>query len=226
MIDFKGHRFEKDIILLGVRWYLAYPLSYRNLEEIMEARGVEVDHSNLYRWVQKFTPPLEATFRKGKKRPVGNRWRMDETYIKIKGQWKYLYRAVDKDGQTIDFLLTAHRDQKAARRCLQQAVRQHGLPDKVTIDKSGANTAALAALQEETGQAIEIRQHQYLNHLVEPDHRSIKRIVRPMLGFKTFDSARCTLRGIELMHMIKKGQTVIAGGQKLSAAGQFYALAA
>jgi transposase-like protein len=112
MIDFKGHRFEQDIILTGVRWYLAYPLSYRNLEEMLAERGVEVDHSSVYRWVQKFTPQLEAAFRKGKKRPVSTSWRMDETYIKVKGQWKYLYRAVDRDGQTIDFLLTAHRDKK------------------------------------------------------------------------------------------------------------------
>ncbi|HYQ92499.1 MAG TPA: IS6 family transposase, partial [Candidatus Competibacteraceae bacterium] len=184
MIDFKGHRFEKDLILLCVRWYLAYPLSYRNLEEMMAARGVEVDHLNSYRWVQKFTPLLEATFRKGKKRPVGNRWRMDETHIKIKGQWRYLYRAVDKAGQTLDFLLTADRDKKAARRFLKKAIRQHGLPDNVMIDNSGANTAALEALPEETGQAIEIRQSKYLNNLIEQDHRSVKRIVRPLLGCK------------------------------------------
>jgi putative transposase len=226
MIDFKGHRFEKDIILLCVRWYLAYSLSYRNLEEMMEERGVKVDHSNIYRWVQKFTPKLEAVFRKGKKRPVGNSWRMDETYIKIKGQWKYLYRAVDKEGQTIDFLLTAHRDKKAALRFFKKAIRQHGLPDKVTIDKSGANTAALQALKEETGQEIEIRQIKYLNNLVEQDHRAIKRIVRPMLGFKSFHSARTTLQGIELMHMIKKGQMISDDSQVLSAAGQFYSLAA
>ncbi len=226
MIDCKGHRFEKDIILLCVRWYVAYPLSYRNLEEMMAERGVQVDHSNLYRWVQKFTPQLEAIFRQGKKRPVGNRWRMDETYIKIQGQWRYLYRAVDTEGQTIDFLLTAHRDKKAARRFFKKAVRQHGLPAKVTIDKSGANPAALEALQEETGRPIEIRQNKYLNNLVEQDHRAVKRIVRPMLGFKAFHSAKATLQGIELIHMIKKGQMVIAGGQKLSAAGQFYSLAA
>jgi len=226
MIDFKGHRFEKNIILLCVRWYLAYPLSYRNLEEMMRERGVEVDHSNIYRWVQKFTPQLEASFRKVKKRPVGKSWRMDETYIKIKGQWKYLYRAVDKNGQTIDFLLTAHRDKKAALRFFKKAVRQHGLPDKVTIDKSGANTAAIKALKEETGQEIEIRQIKYLNNLVEQDHRAIKRIVQPMMGFKSFPTARVTLQGIELMHMIKKGQMVSGDSQTLSAAGQFYSLAA
>ena len=118
MIDFKGHRFEQDIILTSVRWYLAYPLSYRNLEEMMAERGGELDHATIYRWVQKFTPQLEAAFRQSKKRPVGNHWRMDETYIKLKGQWKYLYRAADKTGQTIDFLLTAHRDKKAALRLL------------------------------------------------------------------------------------------------------------
>ena len=214
MIDFKGHRFEQDIILTSVRWYLAYPLSYRNLEEMMAERGVDVDHSSVDRWVQKFTPQLEAAFRKGKKRPVGTRWRMDETYIKIKGQWKYLYRAVDRDGQTIDFLLTAHRDKKAARRFFKKALRQHGLPDKVTIDKSGAHTAAIEALKEETGHAIEIRQNKYLNNLVEQDHRAVKRIVRPMLGFHAFRSARVTLQGIELMHMIKKGHPLAASGQQ------------
>src|SRR5512144_3119009 len=216
MIDFTGHRCEKDLILLGVRWYLAYPLSYRNLEEMMAERGVEVDHATLYRWVQKFTPQLEAAFRKGKKRLVGKSWRMDETYIKIKGQWRSLYRAVDKDGQTIDFLLTAHRDKKAALRFFKKAVRQHGLPDKVTIDQSGANTAAIESLQEETGQAIEIRQSKYLNNLVEQDHRAVKRIVRSMLGFNSFRSARVTLQGIELMHMIKKGQMVAAHSQNRS----------
>src|SRR5512143_3798953 len=152
--------------------------------------------------------------------------RQQYPYIKIKGQWKYLYRAVDKEGQTIDFLLTAHRDQKAALRFLKKAVRQHGLPDTVTIDQSGANTAALEALKEETGQKLEIRQSKYLNNRVEQDHRSVKRIVRPMLGFNSFHSARVTLQGIELMHMIKKGQMIVAQGQNLSAAGQFYSLAA
>jgi putative transposase len=226
MIDFKGHRIEKDIILTCVRWYLAYPLSYRNLEEMMTERGVEVDHSNIYRWVQKFTPKLEAAFWKGNKRTVGKSWRMDETYIKIKGQWRYLYRAVDRNGQTVDFLLTAHRDKQAALRFFRKAVRQHGLPDKVTIDKSGANAAALESLQKETGHVIKIRQSKYLNNLIEQDHRAVKRIVRPMLGFKSFRSARITLQGIELMHRIKKSQMASGDSQNLSAAGQFYSLAA
>jgi transposase-like protein len=226
MIDCKGHRFEPDLILTRVRGYLAYPLSDRNREEMRAERGVDVDHSSVYRWVQKFTPQLEAAFRKGQKRPVGTSWRMDETYIKVKGQWKYLYRAVDRDAQTIDVLLTAYRDQKAARRFFKKAIRQHGLPAKVTIDQSGANTAALDALQEETGAAIEVRQIKYLNNQVEQDHRAVKRIIRPMLGFKSFGSARRTLRGIELMHRIKKGQMILADGNALSAADQFYSLAA
>jgi putative transposase len=225
MINFKGHRFEKDLILTGIRWYLAYPLSYRNLEEMMAERGVEVDHSSIYRWVQKFTPKLEAAFRKGKKRQVGTSWRMDETYIKIKGQWRYLYRAVDKEGQTVDFLLTAHRDKQAALRFFRKAIRQQGFSLKVTIDKSGANKAAIEALQEETGQAIEIRQSKYLNNLIEQDHRAIKRVIRPMLGFKSCRSASITLQGIELMHMIKKGQMASDNNQNLSAAAQFYSLA-
>jgi putative transposase len=226
MIDFKGHRIEKDIILTCIRWYLAYPLSYRNLEEMMAERGAPVDHSNIYRWVQKFTPKLEAVFRKGKKRSVGKSWRMDETYIKVMGQWKYLYRAVDKNGQTIDFLFTAHRDKKAALRFFKKAIRQHGLPDKVTIDKSGSNTAALDAFNGEDDINIEVRQIKYLNNLIEQDHRAIKRIVRPMLGFKSSRSASITLQGIELMHMIKKGQMISVYSQDLSAAGQFYSLAA
>ncbi len=114
-------------------------------------------------------------------------------YVKIKGSWKYLYRAVDKHGHTIDFLLTAHRDKKAALRFFKKAVGQHGLPEKITIDKSGANAAAIEALKEETSQEIEMRQIKYLNNIVEQDHRAVKRVVRPMLGFKSFRSARTTL---------------------------------
>ncbi len=226
MIDFKGHRFEKDIILLCVRWYLAYPLSYRNLKEMMLERGIKVDHSNIYRWVQKFTPQLEAAFRKGEKRTVGNSWRMDETYIKVKGQWKYLYRAVDKHGHTIDFLLTAHRDKKAALRFFKKAVLQHGLPEKIANDKSGANAAAIEALKEETDQEIEIQQIKYLNSIVEQARRAVERVVRPMLGFKSFRSARTTVQGIELMHMINKRRMVSDSGENLSAAERFYSLAA
>src|SRR5665811_147378 len=141
MIEFKGSHFEREMILWGVRWYVAYPISYRQLEEMMDERGVEVDHSTLNRWVLKYVPLLEKQFR-ARKRPVGSSWRMDETYVKVKGVWKYLYRAVDKAGATVDFLMTAKRDRKAALRFLRRAIRHNGTPEKITIDKSGANTAA------------------------------------------------------------------------------------
>jgi transposase-like protein len=152
---------------------------------------------------------------------------MDETYLKVKGQWYYLYRAVDRTGQTIDFLLTAQWDEPAAKRFLTKAIRRHGVPEKITIDGSEANAAAIRGYNEEHGTAIIIRQAKYLNNLVEQDHRAVKRVTRPMLGFKSFDTAQGTLAGVELMHMIKKGQM---GGKKgeesLTPAEQFYSLAA
>jgi putative transposase len=223
MIDFKGSQFEREIILWGVRWYVAYPISYRQLEEMMKERGVEVDHSNLNRWVLKYAPALENSFRQYK-RPVGDSWRMDKTYINVKGKWKYLYRAVDKFGATVDFLLTAKRDRKAALRFLRKAIGQNGTPSKITIDKSGANAAAINDYTEEEAVGIELRQVKYLNNIVEQDHRAIKRKTRPMLGFKSFWSAAKTIAGIELMHMIRKGQMIVRGGG-VNAAEQVSSLA-
>jgi putative transposase len=226
MVSFKGAHFETTIILTCVRWYLAYPLSYRQLEEMMEERGVLVDHATINRWVLKYSPQLEEAFRR-RKRPVGHSWRMDETYIKVKGQWYYLYRAVDKGGQTLDFLLTSQRDERAAMRFLTQAIRCHGVPKTVTIDGSEANAAAIRRYNAEHGTAIIIRQVKYLNNIVEQDHRAIKRVTRPMLGFTSFDAAQATLTGIELMHMLKKRQLVVEEGDEgLTAAEQFYVLAA
>jgi transposase-like protein len=222
MIEFKGSHFEREVILWGVRWYVAYPISYRQLEEMMQERGVEVDHSTLNRWVLKYVPLLDQQFRTCK-RLVGSSWRMDETYVRVKGAWKYLYRAVDKAGATVDFLLTARRDRKAALRFLRKAIRHSGTPEKITIDKSGANTAAIESHNAEHKAGIEIRQVKYLNNIVEQDHRAIKRLARPMLGFKSFQSAAVTLTGIELMHMIRKGQLLVTG--KLCPAQQFYSLA-
>src|ERR1700734_609036 len=139
MIDFKGSPFEREVILWGMRWYVAYPISYRQLEEMMQERGVEVDHSTLNRWVVKYVPILDKQFRE-RKRPGGSSWRMDETYVRIKGVWKYLYRAVDKAGATVDFLLTAKRDRKAALRFLRKAIGHNGTPEKITIDKRAAPT--------------------------------------------------------------------------------------
>jgi transposase-like protein len=152
---------------------------------------------------------------------------MDETYIKVKGQWRYLYRAVDKQGHTIDFLLTEHWDTEAALKFLKKAIRQNGLPETITIDGSDANAAAIKRYNEEHGTAIAIRQVKYLHNSVEQDHRGVKRITHPMLGFKAFDTAQATLVGIELMHMIKKRQLVVEeGNEGLTAAELFYSLAA
>ncbi len=142
---FKRLHYPIDVIAQCVRWYLTYALSLRNLEEMMAERGVIVDHSTLHRWVIRLAPLLDKAFRQ-RKRTVGRRWRMVETYIKIKGQWKYLYRAVDTAGQTVDFLLTARRDAPVALRFFRKAIRHQGEPEVVTIDKSGANTAALSTL--------------------------------------------------------------------------------
>jgi putative transposase len=226
MVSFKGAHFVKDIMLTCVRWYLAYPLSYRHMEELMQERGVSADHSTVNRWVVKYSPQLEEVFHR-RKRPVWLSWRMDETYIKVKGQWRYLYRAVDKTGQTIDFLLTAQRDEHAAKRFLTKAIRRHGIPEKITIDGSEANAAAIRGYNEAHGTAIIIRQVKYLNNVVEQDHSAVKRVTRPMLGFKAFETAQGTLVGIELMHMIKKGQMGVEEGTKgLTPAAQFYALVA
>ena len=153
-----------EVMLVCVRWYAAYPLSFRNIEEMMAERGVFVDHSTLHRWSMKMLPVLAAAFRR-RKRPAGRSWRMDETYVKVGGLWKYLYRAVDRDGDTVDFLLRAKRDHAAARAFFERAIDLHDVPEKITVDKSGSNTAAIASLQADSGLSIEMRQSKYLNNL-------------------------------------------------------------
>src|SRR5262245_24643405 len=226
-ISFRGAHFPPEIILMGVRWYLAYPLSTRHVEELMAERGVELDHATINRWVIKYSPQLEEAFHR-RKRPVWTSWRMDEAYIKVKGEWRYLYRAVDKSGKTIDFVLTAQRDEAAAKQFLIKAIRRHGgVRETITIDGSAANEAAIKSYNAEHGTAIVIRQVKYLNNIVEQDHRGVKRVTRPMLGFKSFVAAQDTLAGIELMHMIKKRQLVVEEEDEgLTAAELFYSLAA
>ena len=224
MLAAKGMRFPIDIILVCIRWYAAYPLSYRQLEEMMQERGVFVDHSSINRWAIRFLPLLEKVLRKHK-RPVGGSWRMDETYIKVNGVWKYLYRAMDKEGKTVDFLLTARRDKAAALRFFDKAMKASSVPERVTMDKSGANKAAMDEINGRGETLIIVRQVKYLNNIVEQDHRAIKRVTRPMLNFKSFRAARNVLAGIELMHMIRKGQLMLQGCSELSFADQFYALA-
>jgi putative transposase len=226
MIRFKGTHFVKDVILTCVRWYVAYPLSYRHVEELMQERGVAVDHATINRWVLKYAPQLEEAFHH-RKRPVWVSWRMDETYIRVKGQWSYLYRTVDKTGQTIDFPLTKHRDEQAGKCFLTKAICRHGVPETITIDGSEANTVAIKSYNDEHGTNIVIRQVKYLNNIVEQDHRAVKRITCLMLGFKSFEAAQCTLAGVARMHMLKKTQTVVGDGEEgLTAAEQFYSLAA
>lgn len=204
---FKNFCSSPSAIMLFVYMKCRFSLSYRELEEMMFIRGASVDHSTLQRWVKRFTKLIDKRVR-CRKKPVNGSWRMDETYIKLNGKWVYLYRAVDKQGNTIDFLLRAKRDAIAAKAFFRKAFKQHGRPDKVTVDKSGSNKAALDACNQgvEPDKAIEIRQIKYLNNIVEQDHRFIKKRTRPTLGFKNFYSAAATITGIENIRMIQKGQ--------------------
>ena len=225
MVNFKGAHFVATVILTCVRWYVAYPLSDRQVEERMRERGVSVDHATINRWVVKYSPPLEAAFHR-RKRPVYVSWRLDETYIRVRGHWRYLYRAVDKSGQTIAFLLTEHRDRDAALHFLAKAIRRHSVPETITIDGSEASAAAIRGYNEAHGTTMALRQVRYLNNVLEQDHRAVKRLTRPMLGFKSFEAAQYTLAGVELMHMLRKGQREGGVEQGLPAAQQFYSLAA
>lgn len=211
---FKHHCFPKEIILQAVYFKLRFSLSYRDVEELLSIRGVQVDHATIQRWVFKFSPLFEKEFRKRKK-PVGNRWRMDETYIKIKGEWRYLYRAVDKNGNTIDFLLTKRRQRMSAQSFLIKAIENNGKPELINIDKSGSNSGAIRVYNRRalaTKSQIKIRKCKYLNNIVEQDHRFIKWRIQQGLGFKEFESARRTLAGIEIVRMIKKNQMISQDG--------------
>lgn len=221
----KRLHYPLEVMLVRVRWYAAYTLSLRNLEEMMAERGVLADHVKVHRWTVKMLPVLAKVLRR-RKHPVGMSWRVDEAYVLVSSQWKYLYRAVDKHSQTLDFLLTVKRDLAAARRFLQWALSLHDAPQKITIDKSGANTAAMHSLIADSGLPIELRQSKHLNNEVEQGHRVVKRRTRPMLGFKSFRSAARIIAGVETMHMIKKGQHHCPGGRASSAAQQFCSLAA
>ena len=214
MISFKGAHFPKDVILYAVFFYVRYGVSYRDLEEIMEERGVKVDHSTLNRWVIQYSSSLALAAKK-LKRAVATSWRMDETYIKVKGKWVYLYRAVDKFGDTIDFMLSERRDEAAATAFFKQAIDANGFPQKVVMDKMLLMLAGLLNF-------IEICQVKYLNNVVEQDHRFIKKITNPMMGFKAFHSAQATIDGIETAHMIRKGQL---SDENIPAYKQFMALA-
>ena len=188
----------------------------------MEEPGVLVDHSSINRWAIRFLPLIEKMARKHK-RPVGGSWRIDETYIKVKGIWKYLYRAIDKRGKAGDLLLTAKRDMAAAKRFFNKSMESNGDPDKVAMDKSGANKTAIDTVNAGRDVPILARQIKYLNNIVEQDHRAIKRLAKPMLSVKSFHSAASAIAGIELMHMIRKGQFAMDRTVMTPFADQFYA---
>jgi transposase-like protein len=229
---FKWRHFQAEIILLCVRWYLRYALSYRDLEEMMAERGLAVDHTTIFRWVQRYAPELEKRCRPHLK-TTNDSWRVDETYIKVKKIWVYLYRAVDSEGNTLEFLLSPTRDAEAAKRFLLKALHvtagsaPQGCPVKeqavqftpaanpatpaprvINVDKNAAYPKAFNELKEEghLPESCELRQVKYLNNIIEQDHRFIKRLTKPGMGFFSFETAWRTLQGFEVMNMIRKGQ--------------------
>jgi len=204
---FKGRHFDQEIIVLCIRWYLAFKLSSRDLVQMMAERGIALAHTTILRWVQRYVPEFEKRWSRYA-RPVGDSWRVDETYIKVRGQWVYLYRAVDREGRTVDFLLSKRRDVMAAKRFFSQATRQHGMPRVITLDGYAASHRAVAKLKAAgtLPRRVRVRSCKYLNNIVEQDHRRIKQRIRPMIGFKRFDTATVTIRGIELAEKIKKDQ--------------------
>jgi transposase-like protein len=231
---FKGRHFDRSVILLCVRWYLAYGLSLRNLEEMMAERGIEVDHATIHRWTVHYAPLLLEQFNR-RKRAVSRKWHVDETYVKVRGRWMYLYRAIDSDGDTIEFWFSERRNLTAAKRFLRMALKRHGRPERIVIDGSQTNHEAILSCDTENRlrdpsncplKPIGVRQSAYLNNLIEQDHRAVKRRIRSMLGFKSVKSARATLGGIEMIHMLRKGQAKYVCPQQSSLAEQFERLAA
>ena len=187
---FKRRHFDQEIIILCVRWYITYKLSYRDLRAMMTERGINVAHTTILRWVQRYVPEFEKHWQRYAQ-PVGCLWRVDETYIKIKGKWADLYRSVDREGHTVDFLLSEHCDIAAAKRFFQQAIEKRGIPEKVTLDGYAAPLRAVNELRDEgvLPPEITLRTSRYLSNRIEQDHRRVKQRVRPMLGFKRFAHA-------------------------------------
>jgi transposase-like protein len=197
-----------------------FPISYRDLALMLRDRGVEVDHTTIFRWIQTYAPEIEKRIRPHL-RPSNGSWRVDETYVKVKGRWTYPYRAVDSRGQTIDFLLSAKRDAEAAKRFFRKALNQPHTADPrtITVDKNPAYPKAVAELKAdgELWRSARLRQAKFLNNVIEQDHRRPKRLVRPGLGFGGFHTARRTLAGYEAMAMIRKGQVRKVGGRDMQA---------
>src|SRR5271169_4155915 len=221
---FKWRQFEPEVILMAVGWYLRFSLSYRDVEELLAERGLLVDHVTVWRWVQRYAPELDRRLRKRLK-TTNDSWRVDETYVRVKGKWVYLYRAVDSTGATIDFLLSAKRDAAAGERFLTKALvgENHPAPRVINTDKHAAYPPAIVELK--AGRVLEKCTHravQYLNNVLEQDHRAIKRRVRASQHFRSFWGAWRTIAGYEAIHMIRKGQAYgSAAGAKLGLLHRF-----
>jgi transposase-like protein len=207
LVLFKGRHFDQEIIVLCVRWYLSFKLSSRDLVRMMAERGVVLAHTTILRWVQRYVPEFEKCWSRYARDVDGSR-RCDETYIKVRGHWTYLYRAVDKGGRTVDFLLSERRDVAAAKCFFTNAIRHHGTPRVITLDAYAASHRAIRELKSEGSMSrrVRVRSSKYLNNIVEQDHRRIKQRIMPMLGFKRFDTATVTISGIELAEKITKAQ--------------------
>ena len=211
MSDFKWKHFQGEIILGCVRWYCKYGISYRDLEEMMLERGVEVDHTTLFRWVQQYAPEIEKRLRWYYQPRLAESWKVDETYVKVKGVWKYLYRAITKSGKTLDFYLSSTRNAKAAKRFLGKILRrmkEYEKPDTINTDLAPSYGQAIRELKEEgyLGEEVLHRKVKYLNNRIEADHGKLKRLIKPTLGFKSMKTAYATIKGFEVMRMFKKGQ--------------------
>jgi IS6 family transposase len=223
---FKGRQFTADVILWAIRWYLMFPISYRDLELMLQDPGVEVDHTTVFRWIQAYAAELEKRLRPHLRMNNGS-WPMDETSVKVKGRWIYLYRAVDSRVQTIDFLLSAKRDAEVAKWFFRKALAQpHTVnPRTIIVDKNAAYPKATAEMKKDgvLWRRSRLRQVKYLNNIVEQDHRSVTRLSRPGLGFGGFWTARRTLAGYEAMAMMRKGQVRNISGNDIRAQPKFIA---
>jgi transposase-like protein len=205
---FEGRHFDREVIILCVRWYLRFKLSLRDLVEIMAERGLSVAHTTIVRWVQRYAPAFEKRWKRFAQ-AVGPSWRVDETYVKIRGEWCYLYRAVDQAGRTVDFRLSAKRNVTAAKGFFRKAIKgQQCAPQTITLDGYAASHRAVRELKADGLLPADTKRHssKYLNNLIEQDHRGVKQRIAVMLGFKWFKNAAITIAGVELMHRIRKGQ--------------------